>query len=186
MKAFLSGVLLAALSLGAQAKQVAGVELPDQFTAQDQSLILNGSGVRTKFFMDIYAAGLYLPEVSNQADNIMSQDKPMALRLHVTSGLLSSQKMESATREGFEKSTGGNTAPIQTTIDAFIENFKDEITENDVFDFVYVPTQGVNVYKNGNLKSTIEGADFKKALFGIWLSEDAVQDDLKEALLGSL
>jgi len=186
MKTFLVSILLAALSLSTQAKQVAGIDLPDQMNAKEQSLLLNGAGVRTKFFMDIYAAGLYLPQASKEANTIIEQDAPMALRLHVTSGLLSSEKMESATREGFEKSTGGNTAPIQETIDAFINNFKDAIAENDVFDFVYVPAEGVNVYKNGELKSTIQGAEFKKALFGIWLSEDAVQEDLKEGLLGSL
>jgi len=186
MKTFLVSIVFAALSLSAQAKEVAGVDMPDQLKTKEQSLLLNGAGVRTKFFMDIYAAGLYLPQTSKEAQSIIEQEKPMALRLHVTSGLLSSEKMESATREGFEKSTGGNTAPIQDTIDAFIENFKDAIAENDVFDFVYDPSEGVNVYKNGELKSTIQGTEFKQALFGIWLSEDAVQEDLKEGLLGSL
>ena len=41
-------------------------------------------------------------------------------------------------------------------------------------------------FKNDTLKTTVEGLEFKKALFGIWLSEDAVQDDLKEGLLGSI
>ncbi|NVK37942.1 MAG: chalcone isomerase family protein [Gammaproteobacteria bacterium] len=186
MKTLLSICLMTLLSVVAQAKEVAGVNLPDSLTAQDQPLTLNGVGIRSKFFMDIYAAGLYLAENSKEAKSIIEQDKPMALRLHITSGLLSAEKMESATREGFEKSTGGNTAPIQTTIDSFIATFKDGIVENDVFDFVYVPSVGVKVMKNGELKTTVEGLAFKQALFGIWLSEDAVQDDLKEGLLGSL
>lgn len=186
MKAFLTAIVLAALSLSCNAKQVAGIDLPDKISAQSEPLVLNGAGVRTKFFMDIYAAGLYLPIASNQAQTILEGNQPMALRLHVTSGLLSSEKMEEATREGFEQSTGGNTAEIQATIDQFIENFKDAIVENDVFDFMYTPDTGVEVFKNGELKSTIKGAEFKKALFGIWLSDDAVQDDLKQGLLGSL
>jgi len=186
MKTLIRIFLVAMVSVAAQAKEVAGVNLPDSLSAQDQALALNGVGIRSKFFMDIYAAGLYLTESSQEAKSIIDQDKPMALRLHITSGLLSSEKMESATREGFEKSTGGNTAQLQDTIDAFIDTFKEDIVENDVFDFVYTPTEGVNVFKNGDLKTTIKGLPFKQALFGIWLSDDAVQDDLKEGLLGSL
>ena len=136
--------------------------------------------------MDIYAAGLYLAEASSEPKQIISDDKSMALRLHITSGLLSGEKMETATREGFEKSTGGETAAIMPVIDNFIETFKTGIQENDVFDFVYSPAVGVNVFKNGELKTNIKGLEFKQALFGIWLSDDAVQDDLKSDLLGSL
>jgi hypothetical protein len=186
MKSIFTLVAAALLSANVFSVEVGGIELPESMTTETQSLSLNGTGVRSKFFMDIYAAGLYLPEVSNEAASIIDQNKPMALRLHITSGLLSSEKMESATREGFDKATGGNTASIQPTIESFIETFKEDIVENDVFDFVYSPATGVSVIKNGQLKKTIEGLEFKQALFGIWLSEDAVSDDLKEGLLGSI
>ena len=186
MKRILSILCLSLLSISTWAVEVAGVQLPEKLTAQEQTLSLNGTGVRSKFFMDIYAAGLYLTQASKEAKVIIAQDKAMALRLHITSGLLSGEKMENATREGFEKSTNGNTAPIQGTIDEFIANFKDGIQENDVFDFVYSPAAGVSVFKNGQLKSTVKGLPFKQALFGIWLSEDSVQEDLKSGLLGSL
>jgi len=186
MKSLLTLLSAAVLSTSLHAVEIGGVEIPDNLAADTHSLALNGAGVRTKFFMDIYAAGLYLTESSKEAQAIIDQDKSMALRLHITSGLLSAEKMETATREGFEKSTGGNTAPIQATIDEFINTFKDGIAENDVFDFVYSPEKGVDVFKNGQLKTNVKGLEFKKALFGIWLSDDSVQEDLKEGLLGSL
>lgn len=186
MKSILTLMSAALLSLSVNAVEVAGIDLPDSLTAENQALQLNGAGVRSKFFMDIYAAGLYLTENSKEAATIIAADKSMALRLHITSGLLSSEKMEAATREGFEKSTGGKTEALKSTIDAFIANFKEGIKENDVFDFVYAPEVGVNVIKNGELKSNIKGLEFKQALFGIWLSEDSVQEDLKSGLLGSL
>jgi len=34
------------------------------------------------------------------------------------------------------------------------------------------------------LKVQVPGLAFKQALFGIWLSDDPVQDSLKEAMLG--
>jgi hypothetical protein len=179
-------LLSAGLNASEPSVEVAGIELPTTMTVEAQSLTLNGTGIRSKFFMDIYAAALYVSEISADAGSIIAQNKPMALRLHITSGLLSSDKMEVATREGFEKSMGGDTSSLRDTINAFIETFKEEIVVNDVFDFVYTPENGVNVLKNGEVKKNIKGLEFKRALFGIWLGEDAVSDDLKEGLLGDV
>ena len=41
-----------------------------------------------------------------------------------------------------------------------------------------------HVYKNGAKKGSIDGHDFKKALFGIWLGKKPADDDLKEGMLG--
>jgi hypothetical protein len=49
---------------------------------------------------------------------------------------------------------------------------------------VYVPGKGVNVLKNGKYQDTIGDLAFKQALFGIWLAETPVDDDLKSELLG--
>ena len=42
----------------------------------------------------------------------------------------------------------------------------------------------MSVIRNGEVKVVVPGLAFKKALFGIWLSDDPVQDDLKEGMLG--
>ncbi len=49
---------------------------------------------------------------------------------------------------------------------------------------MYVPEKGVVVFKNGKIQPIIEGLEFKKALYGIWLGEEPADDDLKEDLLG--
>ena len=49
---------------------------------------------------------------------------------------------------------------------------------------VYLPKEGVKVYKNNKLLGTIEGMEFKRALFGIWLSKKPADKDLKQAMLG--
>jgi hypothetical protein len=41
----------------------------------------------------------------------------------------------------------------------------------------------VIAYKNGIEKGVVQGKEFKKALFGIWLSGNPADDDLKEDLL---
>lgn len=94
--------------------------------------------------------------------------------------------MSEAVREGFEKSLKGNIAPLKSKIDAFIEVFsKDKIKEGDVFLLDYIPGVGVKSFKNGKLLATTEGEDFKRALFGIWLSANPVDAGLKTAILGN-
>lgn len=166
-----------ALSLG-------GITLPDQLQAGDKSLMLNGAGIRSKFVFDLYVGGLYLISKSSDAAAIINADDPMAIRLHIISSKITSEKMTSATREGFDKSTGGNTAPITAEIDQFLAAFSDEIKEGDVFEFINIPGEGVNVIKNGASKTTIGSTEFKKALFGIWLSDHPVQAKLKDGMLG--
>jgi len=162
-----------------------GVTLPAKVKQENTELVLNGGGIRKKLFFKLYTAGLYVPAKSKSGSEIAAADKPTAIRLVITSSVLNSSNMSEAIQEGFGKSLKGNTAPMQAKIDAFIDIFKkDEIKEGDVFEVWYTTAEGVRGFKNGKLKGTITGLDFKKALFGIWLSEDPVDADLKTGLLG--
>lgn len=168
----------------ADAKKIAGISMPDYLMAGQSRLALNGAGLRTKLFMDLYVGGLYLVQKNQDAKKITEADEPMAIRLNIVSSLITSEKMEAAVREGFAKSTEGNTAPIMTQIEVFISVFKDRIDKNDVYDFIYLPGSGLEIYKNSNFRSLIQGLSFKQALFGIWLSDRPVQKSLKEEMLG--
>lgn len=182
---FLIAVAFFFVAAGSAQTKVGGATLPNTETFKGQTLVLNGSGVRERLWIDLYAAGLYLDQKSSNANNILTADKPMALKLHIVSKLITSDKMVEAVTEGFENSTGGKTAPIQPRIDQILSFFKEDIKKNDVFDLVYLPSEGgVVAYKNGERKGVIKGLDFKAALFGIWLSNRPADDKLKKSLLG--
>jgi len=176
-------VLIAtSVTMNAQ-KTVAGVKVEDKLSIEGQNLVLNGVGTRVKLFMDMYVGALYLEKKSTNANEIMASKDGAAIRLTIVSGLISSDKMIDAVTEGFENSTGGKTAPLKSKIDKFISFFKDEIKKGDVFTMVNTD-EGVVVYKNNTKKGVIEGNDFKKALFGIWLSAKPADKNLKKAMLG--
>ncbi|MDL0432532.1 chalcone isomerase family protein [Marinobacter sp. TBZ242] len=181
---FASLLLTAALSAPASALTIEGVDLPDTYSAMDTELKLNGAGTRSKWFMDLYIGGLYVPETIDDGQAIINADEPQAITLHIISGMITSDKMKSATMEGFENSTGGGLSAIQDDVDAFLDVFSEEINDGDVFDLVYLPGEGVRVLKNGEERATIGDLEFKKALFGIWLSDEPAQKDLKEKMLG--
>ncbi|MBF0449839.1 MAG: chalcone isomerase family protein [Candidatus Magnetomorum sp.] len=166
------------------AEKIGDVEIPNTFMAGQNKLILNGAGFRTKFFMKIYAGALYLSEKSSDQNGIIAADKPMVIKMHIVSGMITSDKMINAVNEGFEKSTLGNIAPIKNEIKALLELFKEEIKVGDIYDLVYLPDQGLKAFKNGSPKGIIKGLAFKKALFGIWLCDKPADKYLKKSMLG--
>jgi hypothetical protein len=149
---------------------------------KDQRLRLVGAGLREKFFLDLYAVGLYTPE--GKKPNLSEENSALALRIEILSSAVTAKRMTSATLDGFEQSTQGNIASIENEIQQLILAFRDEIKPGDLFDLIYTPGAGVEVLKNGERKTArIVKEGFKQALFGIWLSEHAVQEDLRGALL---
>ena len=182
-KLFIGVLAVLLMASMAVAREVSGKNIPESMTAGDNTLLLNGAGTRTKMWISVYAAGLYLPEKMKNADKIINADKPMAIRMHIISGLMSAKKMENALREGFELSTNGNLAPIKDRMEKFILAQKAELNKDDILEYVYIPSKGVSVFFKGKLVTTIKGLDFKKAVFGIWLCDDPCDEDLKEELL---
>ena len=165
--------------------EIDGVNMPDSLMTGKTNLILNGAAVRTKLLIKLYIAGLYLGQKDHDPKKIIEADEPMAIRLHIISSLITSKKMEEATKEGFFRVTRGNIAPIKPETEKFISVFKDTINENDIYDLIYEPGRGVEVYKNHKKLSIINGILFKKALFGLWLSDNTAQKSLKSDLMGS-
>lgn len=182
-------LLLFILSIGLTTyaqKKVGGVTLPEKLVFGKTTLKLNGAGVREKMWLDLYACGLYVKNTSSNATEIISSKESMGMKLHIVSSLISSKKMNDAVEEGFKKATGGKTKALREKIDAFKAIFsKEEIKKGDIYDIMYIPSKGTVVFKNGKVHSPIEGHEFKKALFAIWLGSKPADEDLKEDLLGN-
>ena len=181
-------IFLFCLTLGLPAMsqtKIGGIVMPNVIKAGDEYLKINGGGIREKFFFDLYVGVLYLREKSSDGHAIMNADEPMAMKLRVISGMVDNDNFEEALREGFDKSTKNNIAPIKDRIEKIIAvGFKEDIKTGDVYDLIYLPNDGVSLYRNNNFQVKLKGLDFKKALFGIWLSDDPVDSGLKKALLG--
>ena len=60
----LAGLLL---SWNVNALEVAGVKLADKVQVGNETLQLNGAGLRTKWFFKVYVSALYLPQKQTSA-----------------------------------------------------------------------------------------------------------------------
>ena len=171
------------MSVSASAREISGVEVPETLSIDSQQLQLNGAGVRSKFFMDLYVGGLYLPEKATTTTTVLSENSAV-VSLKILSGLITSEKMRNAIEEGFDDATEGKTQPIAEEIKHFTALFEDEIKVGDEFLLVTNKQHGVTAYKNGVAKDTIAGEDFREALLKIWLGDDPAQKSLKKEMLG--
>jgi hypothetical protein len=184
---FAAPALLAALlsfPLVTPAVTVSETRVPDTLNIGGQLLTLNGTGVRNKYFIDLYVGALYLPRHVGDAGTILAADEPMALRLAIVSDRITSERMRDSSLEGFEHATHGKTAPLQREIEAFLDAYREPIRNGDVFELRYLPGTGTDIVKNDKVVTTIKGLAFKRALFGIWLCDEPAQVSLREGLLG--
>lgn len=163
-----------------------GVVVPRTISFENKTLELNGFGTRSKMFVDVYVQALYLSRLSQDAKDILDSDSEMAIRIQITSSLVSSRKLTRNMEIGFEKSAGDNLNELRSRIEELKKILmSSEIVEKDVYNLIYNPIDtSVHIFKNDKFVGKIQGFDFKKALFGIWLSDKPADDRLKNELLG--
>jgi hypothetical protein len=183
-KAFALGVLMLSTVAAASPVEIGGVSLPDALVVGSEQLVLNGAGLRKKFFIKVYAAGLYLRARTGDARAIIADDAPMVVLMKFIHDGISPEKLVAAWNEGFAKATGDDLAPIQAEVQRFDALFTATAHEGDVYQFLYTPGEGVRVDMNGLTVGTIPGLPFKRALFAIWLGDKPADRSLKDGMLG--
>jgi hypothetical protein len=176
---------LAALALAAPAlaREVAGVQFPDTVTAAGQTLKLNGAGIRTKFFVKVYAGGLYLAQPSGDADAVVAADEPKRVRMVFLRDVSKKQILDTY-REGFQNNSAGPALQgLLAKLDRIAPALVDMRKGAEMF-VTYVPGQGTTVASAGGSPVTVEGKDFADAMFRNWFGPRPADADLKKALLG--
>ncbi|MFT7680986.1 chalcone isomerase family protein [Moritella dasanensis] len=172
------------MSTGLQAAtEISGVSVPDSITPQGENLQFNGAGIRSKFFIDLYVGSLFTNEKMNQGNDVINSDEAAAIRLNITSNMITSEKMIKAMKEGFELVTAEKNNNLDTKIASFIDTFADPIKKGDQFTLLSVPGEGLINYKNGEFMSITSGEDFRKAVISIWLGDKPTDKGLKKDML---
>jgi hypothetical protein len=180
----LAGLLL--LSGGAQALQLGDVEIPEQVTLAgvDAPLVLNGAGIRKKFFINVYVAAFYLPQPERVAARLLSAPPVNRLTMTFVFPKVNQGQMEEGWQTGFEKNlTPAQFAAVSDRLAEFSALFGD-MRQGDVVVFDYRPEAGTTVTINGQQRGLIAGADFNAALLSVWFGREPVTEALKNDLLG--
>ena len=186
-KLLVSITILCSLAISSMFSQtkVGDAVLPNSIKLEEQSLVLNGAGIREKLWFDLYACGLYLPNKSVDASSIVDADELMSIKLHILSSMVSKKKLIEALRKGIDETNKvSDVMPLKSKINVFLSLIKNDIEIDNVYDIVYFPNKGITVFENNKDVGFIEGLDFKRILFNIWLAKSPVDSDLKQKMLG--
>ena len=160
------------------------VKFVDSVKAGDAELQLNGLGIRkaTLLAVKVYVAGLYLPQKSSDAGQILSANQPWQLTLRFVRGIDASD-IRDAFKEGFEHAVGEKIAALRPRIDTLNARMVD-FKEGQYLTFASDPAKGVTTDVNGATGGAIEGTDFGTALLSVWIGQEPPNEDLKSGLLG--
>lgn len=185
VRVLISLCVLALLSSPLAAREIAGVNVPESITGADGvELKLNGAGIRSKLFIKVYIAGLYLQSPYSDAESVLADDGQKKMLMHFLYKKVEKAKLVGAWNEGFEANLGADQlAALADRIQAFNEMFA-TVNKGDTIHLDYLPGTGTVVTVAGEKKGVVEGRDFANALFAIWLGEKPVTSDLKTSLLG--
>ncbi len=169
-----------------QAVEIAGVNIAEEIEVDDTtSLVLNGAGIRSKFFFDIYIAQLYLEKPEKESSSIIKDEGNKRIVMHFLYDGVGQDKIVDGWNDGFAANLDEERlTKLQSQIETFNAMFTEEMKSGDIILFDYLPKEGTRVTIKDEVKGVISGKDFNDALLSIWLGEKPVGSGLKNDLLG--
>lgn len=171
------------LVLPAGAGTLAGVTLPDKVEVKGQTLVLNGLGLRSKFFIKVYVGGLYLSQKEKAPAKILAEDHPRRMVMHFLYSVTKEQMCE-AWNEGLAQNSPNAAADVKkafTTLCGWME----AIPKGNQLVLTYVPGEGTTVEVNGKSKGTLPGKAVSDAIVNTWIGPDpGPGKDFRKAVLG--
>jgi len=169
----------------AQGAQVSGVDVPDTLTANGQTLVLNGAGLRSRFVFDVYVAALYTTAATTDANAIINDTQPRVMTLTLLRNV-DADSLLSALKTGLrDNHDNAGLAALEPATEA-LERIVNGIGSGQKGDVIRLDldANGVTLALNGKELGRIDDPRMPPAMLRIWLGERPAQTSLKQALLG--
>lgn len=180
---FAVAVFVLTSNLNLYAGGLAGVTMPDTVQVGSTTLVLNGMGLRTKFMIKVYVAGLYVERKSSDTSAILRTDAPKRIVMQFLHGA-SKNQMTDAFDESFNDNSPDARKNLKADIDRFFAALE-PLKEGDQMVFTYLPGTGTAFSVNGREKLTVAGSIFGEMIFSVWLGPKPPNADLKKGILGT-
>lgn len=175
------------VTLPARSAEVAGVHFDDRALLAGSELVLNGAGLRTRFMLKIYAAGLYLPRRADNLEAIAASVGPKRIQI-VTLRDLSAEQFADALIDGLKRN---HDETEMARLQARADDLRNAVLSlksapaGSLIRLEWLPGKGTRLsIGNASGGPDIPGEDFYQALLRIWLGDKPADQDLKKALLG--
>lgn len=185
MRTITTAILLLLTTASANAVTIEGVNIPASVTVDDTVLVLNGAGVRKRFFVNVYIGALYLLAKETTAEAILTSSGTKSVRLHFLYSEVDVKKLADAWIDGFKNNNGeAEYDALRPRIERFNALFR-TVKRGETILIDLHSSGNTTVTINGEQRGEIAGADFQQALLKIWLGRQPADKRLKRAMLGT-
>jgi hypothetical protein len=175
----------------ASATVVGDATLPDTWALENQTLVLNGAGLREYGFLRIavYAGALYLPARETDAAKILRGTAPKVIHMKMLRRVSREDSVEAWTHYLKANCTAQSISACDKESPAFkaaLTAFQSATPETNVDDtqtFIFRDGQATWL-RNGKPVATFRDAAFTRALLACWIGDVPTTTALKAALLG--
>lgn len=159
---------------------IEGVKFAPSVQRADLSLQLNCTAMLRWYLIKAYVAGLYL--APGTSPTRVLDDVPKRLELSYfwkIEGGDFGPAGEKILQQNIDAATLAKLRPQLDQISALYET----VQPGDRYALTYVPGIGTELALNGKAKGIIEGADFARAYFSIWLGTKPISASFRDALI---
>ncbi|AGM41345.1 hypothetical protein SPISAL_06255 [Spiribacter salinus M19-40] len=148
-----------------------------------ENLALSGTGVaKYRVVFTVYAAAFYVPPQTARAE-VLEADTPRRLEIEYFHDISSEDIIEAANTKLDDQLAADEHAQLESQVERFHALFTD-VSPGDRYRMDYTPSEGIELRFNGEPVGTVEGGDFARAYFAIWLDEkDPLSSTLRDNLL---
>lgn len=182
-----AALLGSSLPTVAQTTDLAGVKYAPTTQVGNANLVLNGAGIRYKFVIKVYTAGLYLGSKAATPEAVIAMPGPKRMDVAMLRDIDANELGKLFTRGMEDNAPKGEFSKLipGTLKLADIFSAKKKLYSGDHFWVDYVPGIGTTVLVNGKPQGEpIKEPEFFSALLRIWLGPNPADSTLKDALLG--
>lgn len=169
-------IALAFLAGGVAASQ----EFPRQWHHEDRELQRKGSdAVHYARLFHVYDAALYVP-IGVAPVEVTAGPAPACLVIAYRMSV-PAKRLRGAADAVLQRQVD-DIRPLAARIARLHAAYRD-VEDGDRYTLCYAPGHGTTLELNDELLVTVEGGDFARAYFGIWLAEEPIAPRLRETLL---
>ncbi len=172
----------------AHALDVGGLNIEPVAKVAGKDLKLNGSGVRTRVIVKVYAMALYLPEKYDTAAAVFEAPGPRRFTIGMLRDV-SGEDFGQAFMAGITANTDkAERSKFVNQLGQFGDVFVNvgSMKKGDLLNVDWVPGTGMVMTVNGkSVSEPLPDIGFYNAVLKIWLGDKPVDSSLKPLLLGS-
>jgi hypothetical protein len=174
--------LILGFCVPANAADVLGVNFSEEIKDEGVDMELKGTGIKSVVFIKAFVAGFYADE-NNDPTDLGEFAKRVDVQYFVS---IPGKKLNAFTIDSMKDNiTDSEFENIMEKV-AIMRDYFVDLKPGDRFSLTYIPGVGTKFAHNNELVGVIEGKEFAKAIFSVWVGERPFDKKLRDQILGSI